>query len=211
MFFESELLLWDGCITGGILIVRGLRPNASQRDEEKAGRGETLPFAYFPTAFKNVCVGGAPAPPPHGFLFFSFAQNWQTAKPHVGRREHGRHGLGSRGRGCLECGLCVGRSWGGPAPRRRVWPRRREISLCDWHRAFYRPRGRAETDPGVSLWVAPRRLGGVTRGGMCVCPLFSPSFWDQIHLHMSRSRANTAWRWQRYACSGCTAKTVNAA
>lgn len=65
------------------MIVRVLRPNASQRDEEKAGRGEALPFAYFPTAFRNFCMGGAPAPPappPRGFLVFPFLRRTDTQR-----------------------------------------------------------------------------------------------------------------------------------
>lgn len=47
---SRELLLRDGRVTGGILIVG---PNASQCDEEKPGRGETLSFACFPTELKK--------------------------------------------------------------------------------------------------------------------------------------------------------------
>lgn len=149
----------SGCNTAGVVAMwwlhyrrhfdcqsKRLGPNAFQCDEEDPGKEKVphLPWSHFPRAWTTVCAAILCIS-----AVFSQLTNRETANRKVRTSATCPH---SHERGCLECGLCVGRSWGGSTPRQKVWERRQEISLCDTK--LFIDTGEAEMDPSGSLCLA---------------------------------------------------------
>lgn len=141
------VLLCDGRITGGILIVRAIGLNQMPLSMmRKAGARREFAVVLFLKAWTAVCAVIL-----HVSTVFTRWTNRETANRKV--RTHQATCVAAdthnHERGCLVCGFCVGWGWGGSTPRQRVWERRQEISLCDTK--LFIDTGRVEMDPNGSL------------------------------------------------------------
>lgn len=128
---QPGVLLCDGSVTGGILIVGAIDLNQTPLSMMRKAWAKTKSFPFAVFLFSPTCE-----PVCAVLLYVSTAFTpWtdrETAHRKV-RTQATRAATDTHDheKGCLVCGFCVGWNWGGWTPRQRVWERRQEIALCN--------------------------------------------------------------------------------